>query len=171
MLASAKPVLRSRTSNDSMAFDTTQVLSRRNASNCSGARAFFNAAPLPARLMQSHELSLIGADGCSGSRRRPEPQAGAEKLLRKAHDEEGNWQGLRHGDRQGNGDFRLCDSCCQEAAPAIGGREMLHFRSTHSRSVARRMTNFQTVPRVRYAKKGVIEQKKPQQETNPLAPR
>src|SRR5579859_277283 len=43
MLESAKPAFRRRTSNASIAFDTAQVLRRRSASSCSGARTLFNA--------------------------------------------------------------------------------------------------------------------------------
>src|SRR5262249_13796230 len=75
IVASAKPAFLRRTSKVSTAFDTAQVLRRRSASNCSGARTLFNVRLLfPYHLRRSgtpYDLSrtgLVSQQSCSRRR-------------------------------------------------------------------------------------------------------
>jgi hypothetical protein len=102
--------------------------------------------------------------------RRPEPQAGAKKLLRRREHlrqslerPSGNVRGKREG-------YYGSDIVYGETVLPVRERKMLQFGSANRRAVACRMANIQAASRTPRSRERIVEKEKSQEQTGPRPP-
>jgi hypothetical protein len=111
-----------------------------------------------------------GGENRLEKRRRPEPQARTEKLLRMGDYLRKEFEGLREDFRKRSEGLDNGSRRYGKLVSPVGRREVLQLRSTYRGAVTRGMTNIQAIRRNGRSQERVVKQEKGEAERNPGVP-